>query len=82
MYSGSECNLNLALRDMVKRSGGTFQVLKKKKKKDNQNKGMGMATQVDQGYMLENNRSDPGIGGSSYSPIRNMALPYLTFLVP
>lgn len=33
MDSGRECNLNLALRDMVKRSGGTFQVLKKKKKK-------------------------------------------------
>ena len=81
MDSGREFNLNLALRDVVQRSGGTFQALKKKKK-DDQNKGMGMATQVDQGYMLENNRSDPGIGGSSYSPIRNMALPYLTFLVP
>ena len=32
MDSGREFNLNLALRDVVQRSGGTFQALKKKKK--------------------------------------------------
>lgn len=43
---------------------------------------MEMANWVDpRGYMLENSRSVLGFGGSSYSPIRNMTLHYLTFLV-
>lgn len=57
---------------------GTFKVLKIKIRMEEIWK---IPSGFTQGYILVNNGSGPGLGGSSYSFIRNMTLYYLRFLV-